>query len=90
MQHKKTSMYEVVVRHTHLNLTQKQELRAILEKYSKLFDGSLEVCPHKKVSIRIKNDAKPKHTTSYSILEIHLEEFKRELQHVERLGVLSS
>ena len=43
----------------------------------------------KKFSIEVDPDAKPVHARPYSVPKIHLEVFKKELQHLVKLGVLS-
>ena len=47
------------------------------------------VYPHKKFSIKIKDDAKPKHSRLYAVPHVHLESFKQELDHLVKIGVLS-
>ena len=69
--YEKTSIEEVINRQVHLNDIQKRELKRILEKHSKLFDGKLGVYPHRKFSIEIEPGAKPVHARLYSIPKIH-------------------
>jgi hypothetical protein len=55
-----------------------------------MFDGTLGVYPHKKVHIDIDPNAKPVHSRPYPVAQIHLKTFKNELDHLVRLGVLTS
>ena len=87
--YEKTSIDGVVAQQNHLNDEQKRDLKRILDKHSKLFDGTLGVYPHKKFSIEMESDAKSVHARPYSVPKIHLEVFKKELQHLVKLGVLS-
>ena len=87
--YEKASIPEVVSRLTYLTKEQRIALERVLTKHSKLFDGTLGVYPHKKVHLELEEGAKPVHARAYSIPKIHLETFKRELDHLVELGVLS-
>ena len=87
--YERTSIQEVISEQKHLNDEQKRKLKRVLDKHSKLFDGTLGVYPHQKFSIELDPDAKPVHARPYSVPKIHLEVFKKELQHLVKLGVLS-
>jgi hypothetical protein len=50
---------------THLNAHQKADLLQVLQENDKMFDGTLEVYPHKKVHIDIDSNAKPVHSRPY-------------------------
>ena len=83
-----TDVTEVVNTMDHLNQKQKDDLLAILKKHQKMFDGTLGVYPHKKFHIEIEPDAKPVFSRPYSIPRIHLQVFKKELDHLVQIGVL--
>ena len=53
-----------------------------------MFDGTLGVYPHKKFHIDIDPNAKPVYARPYPIPRIHLQTFKKELDHLVKLGVL--
>ena len=86
--YEKLDIDEFIAEQTHLNLSQKQDLRDLLLKHEKLFDGTLGVYPHKKVHLELTEDAKPVHARPYPIPRIHLETFRKELEHLCEIGVL--
>jgi hypothetical protein len=86
----KTDVAEVVIRLTHLNAHQKADLLRVLQENNKMFVGTLGVYPHKKVPIDIDPNAKPVHSRPYPVPQIHLKTFKKELNHLVRIGVLAS
>jgi hypothetical protein len=55
-----------------------------------MFDGTLGVYPHKKVHIDIDPNAKPVHSRLYPVPRIRLKTFKKELDHLVRIGVLAA
>jgi len=83
------STAEVVEQCTHLNAEQKADLKLVLSGFQTLFSGKLGVYPHRKFHIEIEPGARPKHSRPYAIPRIHLQAFKKELDHLVRLGVLS-
>lgn len=85
----KVDIDEVVKQQDHLNDDQKEDLRRLLSKYSKLFDGTLGVYPHKKFHIDLTDDAKPFHARPYPVPKIHEATFKKELKHLVDIGVLA-
>ncbi len=87
--YEKVNMNDVVNQLTHLSATQKEDLRNVLRDFSNLFDGTLGVYPHRKFHIDIMPSAKPKHARPYAVARIHLEAFKKELDHLVSIGVLS-
>ena len=87
--YEKVAIFDVVEQQAHLTPEQKNDLRALLEKYKKLFDGTLGVYPHKQFHIDLEPDAKPKFSRPYAVPHVHLETFKKELKHLVKLGVLS-
>ncbi len=83
-------MDDIVKQLTHLlSEWQRDDIRTVLKEFTKLFDGTLGVYPHRKFHIDFMPGAKPKHVWPYAIARIHLEPFKRELNHLVRIGVLS-
>ena len=87
--YEKVDVRQVATEQRHLTLSQQRDLEEVLAKYTKLFDGTLGVYPHKKFHIDIKEDAVPKHSRPYAIPNLHLEAFKKELEHLVDIGILS-
>ncbi len=85
----KVTTDDYVEQFDHLTPQQKKELKRVLNTYTKLFDGTLGVYPHRKFHIHLVDGAVPKHARPYPILVIHLEVFKKELLHLVDIGVLS-
>ena len=83
------SIEDVVKECTHLNEEQKADLTKVLSKFQRLFSGKLGVFPHRKFHIELEPGARPKHVRPYAIPRIHLAAFKKELEHLVKLGVLS-
>jgi hypothetical protein len=69
----------------YLSTQQKADLKQVLSEFTKLFDGTLGVYPHKKFHIELKPGAKPR---PYPVPVIHLETLKKDLIHVCEIGVL--
>ena len=84
-----TAVENVVKELNHLKKNQKDDLLQVLKKHEKMFDGTLGVYPHKKFHIDIEPDAKPVYSRPYPIPRIHLQTFKKELDHLVQLGVLA-
>jgi hypothetical protein len=61
----------------------------VLNKHTKLFDGTLGVYPHRTFHIDLVLGATPKHSRPYPIPVICLQAFKKELLHLVEIGVLS-
>jgi hypothetical protein len=84
-----TDVRDVIDGLTHLSAQQKGDLLEILLENQKMFDGTLGVYPHRKVHIEIDPDAKPKHSRAYPVPRLHLSAFKKELDHLVKIGVLA-
>jgi len=61
----------------------------LFRDFTKLFDSTLGVYPHRKFHIDLIPGAKPKHSRSYAIPRIHLAAFKKELDRLVEIKVLS-
>ncbi len=83
------STNDVVDQLTHLNDKQKQDLMVLLKDFTRLFDATLGVCFHERFHINLVPGAQPKHSQAYAIPCIHLVAFKKELDRLVQIGVLS-
>jgi len=74
-----------------LTTQQKEDLKAVFNTYTKLFDGTLGVYPHQNLHIDLVEGAVPKHARPYPVATIHLDVLKKELLPlvVVDIGVLS-
>jgi hypothetical protein len=88
--YERTDVAEFVKGLTHLNVHQKADLLQVLQENNKMFDGTLGVYPHKKVCIDIISNAKPVHSRPYPVPQTHLKTFKKELNRLVRISVLTS
>jgi len=80
---------DVVNQLEHLTIQQKADVKQVLSEFTKLFDGTLGVYPHRKFHIDLEPNAKPKHARPYPVPVVHLEAFKKELVHLCKIGVIS-
>ena len=63
----KVGFGKVIDNQKHLNKKQQRELKKVLIKFEKLFDGTLGVYPHRKVHIELLADAVAKHVRPYAV-----------------------
>ena len=83
-----TDVATVVNDMQHLDQNQKDDLLNVLRKHQQMFDGTLGIYPHKKFHIDIDPDAKPVYSRPYPVPRIHYNTFKKELDHLVKIGVL--
>ena len=88
-QYEAMDLDETMKKQTHLTPAQQRDLRKLLLKYPKLFDGKLGKYPHRRFHIELEKDAIPIHARPYPVARTQEEMFKRELNHLVELGVLS-
>ena len=86
--YEKVKVDDVISQQTHLNCQQKQDLRNLLSKFTTLFSGKLGTYPHKKMHLELIPNAQSVHKRAYPVPHAHLEIFKKELDHLVRIGVL--
>jgi hypothetical protein len=80
--YEKVQIDDVVNQLKHLNVQQQAGIKQVLSEFTKLFDGTLGVYPHRKFHVDLEPNAKPKHCRPYPLSVIHLETFKKELMHL--------
>jgi hypothetical protein len=73
---------------SHLEPSQQEKLLSLLLDYESLFDGTLGDWNRPPVSVEMKEGAKPYHGRSYPILQIHTATPMKEINRLERIGVL--
>ena len=75
---------------SHLDPGKQRQLRDILLKRETLFDGVLKTFPGQPMHIDLIPGATPVYDRRpYSVPQVHLETFKKELDHLVAIGVLS-
>ena len=79
---------EIAARAKHLNDSQKQDLAALLSKYSLLFDGKLKAYTGDKIHLEVDDSAKPHVSRPYAVPRVHMPTFKKELDRLISIGVL--
>eukprot|EP00956_Cyclotella_meneghiniana_P007437 scaffold10122_cov36-Cyclotella_meneghiniana.AAC.3 len=83
------SVNQVIDNLPHLNMHQKADLLQVLKDNQSMFDGTLGVYPHTKFHIDIDENEKPVHARPYPVPRVHLQTFKKELDHLVKIGVLA-
>lgn len=74
---------------THLNPMQRVALKALIHKHEDLFDGQLGLWKGDPVDIPLKDNAKPYHARAFPVAHIHERTFKKDLDRLESIGVLT-
>ena len=86
----KWSIEEVISEHcAHLTPTQQDDMRALLARHTKLFDGTLGKYPGEPMHIELVPRAQPVYRRPYPVPQVHMQAFKKELDHLVEIGVLS-
>jgi len=87
----KLDINEVISQHClHLSPKQKLDIYELLSRHTKLFDGTLGKYPGKPMHIKLEPNAQPVYRRPYPVPRVPLEAFKKELDHLVEIGVLSS
>ena len=86
--YEKVDTDEVAEQQTHLTRAQRRNLAAIFRKYTRLFDGTLGVYPHKKMHLVLIDNVEPIQRRPYPVPHAHRKIFKDKLDHLVRIGVL--
>ena len=87
--YQKADLEKEVEKLTHLSSAQQEALLIYLKKYESLFNGELGKWEGPPVDLELKEGAKPYHARAFPIPHIHLEAFKKDLDRLEKLGVLT-
>ncbi len=62
---------------SHLSKSQQEDLRSLLFKHYKLFDGTLRTYYEGKMDTELQEGARPVHRRPYATPRVHLETFPR-------------
>ena len=87
--YERVSPIDIAKKQTHLSAGQQRDLAALLSKFDKLFSGQLGLYPHRKLHLELMDGARPVHKRAYSVARTHYSIFKKELEHLCDLGVLT-
>ena len=79
---------ELAQAQTQLTPKKRTELARLFRKFPKLFDGKLCKYPHRQYHLDLQDGAKPVHSRPYGLPFMQQEAFKRELDHLVKIGVL--
>ena len=71
-----------------LTPTKRTELARLFRKFPQLFDGELCTYPHPQYHLGLQVGAKPAHSRPYGVPFTQRDAFKRELDHLVKIGVL--
>ena len=72
----------------HLSAKEKEQLKILLHRYEILFDGTLGKWNTKPVELEVKPESPPFHGKAYPVPQVHEATLKKEVQRLEKLGVL--
>jgi hypothetical protein len=75
--YEKVQTKDVVNPPEYLSTQQKADLKQVLSDFTKLFDDTQGVYPHRKFHIELKPEVKPRQARPYPVPVIHLETFKK-------------
>jgi hypothetical protein len=89
LKYEKANVRDVTDRQTHLSKEQQEGLYTLFAKRTKLFAGKLGHDPFKKMDLELFPEARSIHAKPYPIPQIHLEVFRKELNRLDELGILS-
>jgi hypothetical protein len=87
--YEKMDVAQVVKMQTHLTEQQQSQLLEVLSKYPNVFGNDIGCYPHKQFHINLQPNAKPVHCRAYPVPRLHEETFKKELEHLVSIVVLS-
>jgi hypothetical protein len=87
--HNKADLQSIVKENCkHLSAKHQKELMQLLRRYELLFDGTLDDCKTKLVSLQLKEGATPYHGQSFPVPKIHKDVLIKEIERLCKLGIL--
>ena len=87
--YEKLDIDDFLTEQAHLTPSQQADLRELLSRHTRLIDGTLGRYPGEPMHIELIPNAQPVYRRPYPIPKVHLEVFKKELDHLVEIGVLS-
>jgi hypothetical protein len=75
--YEKVQIKDVVNPLEYLSTQQKADLKQVLSDFTKLFDVTLGVYPHRKFHIELESEAKPRHARPYPVPVIQWKSYKK-------------
>ena len=86
--YEKADIDKEVASMTHLSKDQQNQLRTLLYKYEKLFDGTLGEWDTEPIELELQENAKPFHAKPMPVPHIHLATLKTEIKRLCEIGVM--
>ncbi|MGH7974341.1 MAG: reverse transcriptase family protein, partial [bacterium] len=78
----------IAAEQAHLSREDQEKLSKLLQKYEKLFDGTLGKYPHSQVHLKLKSGSKPIHAKPFPVPRIHQAALRKEIDRLVELDVL--
>lgn len=72
----------------HLNGKEQVKLKALLQKYEELFDGTLGTCKIECHHVELREDIKPYHDRPYQVPKVYEKALRNEIERLVKLNVL--
>jgi hypothetical protein len=88
-EYKALNVSEIVEAQEHLSLSEKNKFRSMLQNYLPLFQGTEGSYKGEPIQLELLPGSKPYFSKPYSIPKAYEEVMKGEIEHLERIGLLT-